>query len=139
MEPVEERSEDAAYKIRTDPRVSPEINAPRWSLATRMAFRLVFAYEIIYSFPFPLTMVPAIGEAWGRHDALLAKMTVWTGAHILHLSRPLVYSSLAGGDSLFGWVRNLTQILIAVAAAGLWTVPSAAIAFTWTRPIGVWL
>src|SRR5258708_26635749 len=130
MEPVEERSEDAAYKIRTDPRVSPEINAPRWSLATRMAFRLVFAYEIIYSFPFPLTMVPAIGEAWGRHDALLAKMTVWTGAHILHLSRPLVYSSLAGGASLFGWVRNLTQILIALSAAGLRTLPRPAIPLT---------
>ena len=27
MEPVEERLEDAAHKVRTDPRVSPEIDA----------------------------------------------------------------------------------------------------------------
>lgn len=120
MQPVEENSGAQTYEVRIDLGIPPR--APRWSLATRMAFRLVFVYEILYNFPFPLTMVAAIRGALGWYDALLAKMTVWTGAYILHLSKPLVHSPLAGGDSLFSWVRNLTLLLIAGVAAALWTV-----------------
>lgn len=120
MQPVEENSRNRSYEVRIDLGFTP--GAPHWSLATRMAFRLVFVYEILYNFPFPLSMVAAIRGVFGWYDALLARMTIWTGAHIVHLSKPLVHSPLAGGDSLFGWVRNLTLILITVASAALWTI-----------------
>jgi hypothetical protein len=121
MQPVEEKAQNDMYKNETGPQI-PAFGASRWSPATRMAFRLIFAYEIIYSFPFPLSMIPAISGMFGWYEALLGRITIWTGAHLLHLSRPLIDSPLAGGDSIFGWTRNLTQILIAVAAAALWTV-----------------
>ncbi|HSK43267.1 MAG TPA: hypothetical protein VLA83_05190 [Candidatus Binatia bacterium] len=96
--------------------------ATQWGLATRLAFRLVFAYEIIYSFPFPLDLLPWSDKIFAWHETLLSKMTVWTGAHILHLSKPLVYSFYDSGDSMFGWVRNLVQLMLAVAAAAIWTL-----------------
>jgi uncharacterized membrane protein YphA (DoxX/SURF4 family) len=96
--------------------------APRWGLATRMAFRLVFAYEIIYSFPFPLNLLPWSNRIFAWHEALFSKMTIWTGAHILHLSSPLAYSFYAGGDSMFGWVENLVKFILAVAAAVVWSL-----------------
>jgi len=111
-----------AHADATEPRVSASTDTVHWSLATRLAFRLVFAYEIIYSFPFPLNLVAGFDRAFGWHDMLFARITVFTGAHILHLSRPLAYSPYAGGDSLFGWVQNLAQLMIAVAVAIIWTL-----------------
>src|ERR1044071_4122380 len=51
-------------------------------------------------------------KIFGWHDALLGKMTVWTGARILHLNSPLAYSFCAG-DSLFGWVMLILAALLA--------------------------
>jgi uncharacterized membrane protein YphA (DoxX/SURF4 family) len=106
----------------TEPRVSASTDTVHWGLATRLAFRLVFAYEIIYSFPFPLNLVAGFDRAFGWHDMLFARITVFTGAHILHLSSPLAYSRYAGGDSLFGWVQTLAKLMIAVAVAIIWTL-----------------
>src|SRR4029077_11297045 len=108
--------------VATEPRIAPSTGMVQWSLATRLAFRLVFAYKIIYSFPFPLDLVHGFDKAFGWHQALFAKITVFTGAHILHLNQPLAYSPNAGGDSLFGCVQNLAQLMIAVAAAVIWTL-----------------
>jgi uncharacterized membrane protein YphA (DoxX/SURF4 family) len=106
----------------TEPRVSASTDTVHWNLATRLAFRLVFAYEIIYSFPFPLNLVAGFDRAFGWHEMLFARITVFTGAHILHLSRPLAYSPYAGGDSLFGWVQSLAQLMLAVAACVIWSL-----------------
>jgi uncharacterized membrane protein YphA (DoxX/SURF4 family) len=88
----------------------------------RLAFRLVFAYEVLYSFPFPLNLLPFSDKISGWYDALFGRMTVWTGAHILHLHTPLAYSFYAGGDSMFGWVENLVKLMFAVAAAIIWSL-----------------
>lgn len=87
-----------------------------------MAFRLVFAYELLYSFPFPLNLLPWSDTIFGWYETLFSKMTVWTGAHILHLSSPLAYSFYAGGDSMFGWVQNIVKLMLAVAAAIIWSL-----------------
>jgi hypothetical protein len=76
----------------------------RWSAAVRVAFRLIFAYEILYSFPFPFNLVPGLEKLFGWYSSLFAVLTTWTGAHILHLSQPVVWSPLLGSDSMFRWV-----------------------------------
>ena len=91
-------------------------------LATRLAFRLVFAYELLYNFPFPLNLLPWSDKILAWHEALFSKMTIWTGTHILHLSSPLACSFYAGGDSMFGWAENLVKIMLAVAAAVIWSL-----------------
>ena len=93
-----------------------------WGVPMRLAFRLVFAYEVLYSFPFPLNLLPWSDKISGWYDALFGKMTIWTGAHILHLHTPLAYSFYAGGDSMFGWVENLVKLMLAVAAAIPWSL-----------------
>jgi uncharacterized membrane protein YphA (DoxX/SURF4 family) len=114
--------QDQVREVRTEPLFSSAMAAPRWRLATRIAFRLMFAYEILYSFPFPLNLLPLSDKIFGWYDARFGKMTAWTGAHILHLHTPLAYSSYAGGDSMFGWVENLVKLMLAVAAAIIWSV-----------------
>lgn len=97
-------------------------SGPRWTLATRLAFRLVFAYQILYSFPFPLTLLPGSDKVFGWYEGMFAAITTWTAAHILHLGQPVVFSPFIGGDSLFGWVQNFVKLLIAVIAAIAWTL-----------------
>lgn len=94
----------------------------RWNAVTRMLFRLVFAYEILYSFPFPLNLLPLPDKIFGWYDALFGSITIWTGAHILHLHTPLEYSIYANGDSMFGWVQTLVKLTLAVAAAIVWSL-----------------
>jgi uncharacterized membrane protein YphA (DoxX/SURF4 family) len=81
--------EEAALRQATGPYPTPgTANDHSWNAGIRLAFRLVFAYEILYSFPFPLNLLPWSDKIFGWHEALFSKLTVWTGAHILHLSRP---------------------------------------------------
>ena len=117
---MQQADDGQAHEAPSEPQ-GPDTDTPRWSIATRVAFRLVFAYQILYSFPFPLNMIPGTDILFGWYETLFVKMTVWTGAHILHLSRPIVYSPNGSGDSLFAWVQNLVQLMIAIAAAAIWT------------------
>jgi hypothetical protein len=87
-----------------------------------VAFRLIFAYEILYSFPFPFNLVPGLEKLFGWYSSLFAVLTTWTGAHILHLSQPVVWSPLLGSDSLFRWVEDLVKLMLAMIAAGVWTL-----------------
>src|SRR6516164_3752600 len=121
QEPEEGQTQDQAREARTKPFFSGATAAPHWGLATLLAFRLVFAYEILYSFPFPLNLLPW-SDKIGWYSELFGKMTIWTGAHILHLHAPLAYSFYAGGDSMFGWVENLVKLMLAVGAATIWSL-----------------
>ena len=114
--------ERQVQEVRSTADALPATVAPRWGLATRLAFRLVFAYELLYSFPFPLKLLPWSEQIFGWYDALFNNITIWTGAHILHLSSPLAYSFYLGGDSMFGWVENLVKLTLAVAAAVIWSL-----------------
>jgi hypothetical protein len=117
--PLEEMQ---AQKALIAPRPSASATEPHWKFATRLAFRLVFVYQILYSFPFPLNLLPGSDKVLGWYDGLFAAMTTWTAAHILHLGQPVVLTPFIGGDSLFGWVQNLVKLLIAVIAAVLWSI-----------------
>jgi uncharacterized membrane protein YphA (DoxX/SURF4 family) len=112
----------ATEKIPADSYLLASVGNHDWNFITRVAFRLVFVYEVIYSFPFPLNLIPSIDQAFAWYSALFTKLTIWTGTYVLHLTQPLVYSPMAGGDALFGWVQNLVQLMIAVAAAVVWTI-----------------
>ena len=122
QEPEDGRIQDQLQEVRTAPLLSNATAAPRWGLATRLAFRLVFAYELLYSFPFPLNLLPWSDKIFAWYDALFNNMTAWAGAHILRLNSPLSYSFYSSGDSMFGWVENLVKLMLAVAAAAIWSL-----------------
>jgi uncharacterized membrane protein YphA (DoxX/SURF4 family) len=122
QEPEDGRIEDQAQEVRKEHLFSGATVAPRWGMPMRLAFRLIFAYEVLYSFPFPLNLLPLSDKISGWYDALFGKMTVFAGAHILHLHPALAYSFYSGGDSMFGWVENLVKLMLAVGATVIWSV-----------------
>ncbi|HEX3094407.1 MAG TPA: hypothetical protein VHW72_17355 [Candidatus Angelobacter sp.] len=117
------QAEETALRLPTKSHLAPfTANEHLWNAGTCFAFRLVFAYEILYSFPFPLNLLPWSEKIFGWYDALFNSITVWAGAHVLRLSSPLAYSFYSGGGSIFGWVQNLVKVTLAVAAAVIWTL-----------------
>ncbi len=90
---------------------------PRWSLATRIAFRFVFSYFVLY-FLLPLLV--------GRNEFLSEMYTdfwdavvVWANEAVVHLPYELFGER---GGSAYGWVRILCYLALAGAATVVWSV-----------------
>ena len=94
----------------------------QWSFAKRLGFRFVFAYFVLYFFPFPLDLIPWTGKLWGLIDMGFQRLTVWTGAHVLHLAQPITYQPTGSGDTMHDYVLVLISLILAVAATAVWTV-----------------
>jgi hypothetical protein len=98
-----------------------------WSPALRLAFRFCFAYFVLFSFTNPVISTLL---AWphGRAPSLatywpLAQLTTWTARHVFRIDHPVTYTALSGGgDRTFGWVQNFCILLIAIAAAAVWSL-----------------
>lgn len=93
----------------------------QWSFAKRLGFRFVFAYFVLYFFPFPLYAIPLMGKVVGLWEAGWNRLVVWTGAHVLRLAKPIVHQPMGSGDTTFDFVLLLTMFLIAVTATLIWS------------------
>jgi hypothetical protein len=92
-----------------------------WSLATRVAFRLCFAFLILYNLPFPLTFLPKIGDPI---TAAFNKPWEWLV--------PIVAQSLFGvkadvlpngsGDTTWNYVQLFLMAAISVGVALVWSL-----------------
>jgi len=84
--------------------------APRWRLATLIAFRFCFIYFGLYV---GLSYVPKV-------EPLIDRIVAWTGLRVFHLTVRSVVSG--SGDTLYDWVWTFCLLVIAVAGAAAWSV-----------------
>lgn len=101
---------------------NPETAPTQWSFAKRLGFRFLFSYFLLYYAPFPLDLLPYTGGVWSLWNKAWEQLVIWTGAHILHLATPVEYQPTGSGDTMHDWVLVFLSLLIAVFAAGLWSV-----------------
>lgn len=112
--------------------VTSEAGAPDWAPIPRLTFRFVCAYFLLYTFPFPLTVVPfnwktlspagiwPLIEPYGK---MWNAIVPWVGKHVLHLSYDItVLPPNGGGDSTFHYVQFLCFLVLAAAATVIWTL-----------------
>ncbi len=78
-----------------------------WSLATRIAFRFVFAYFVLYAFPY---------------QAPLERVVPWVGSHILHLSHAITVFPNGSGDTTYNYVEVLCFLAVATVATLTWSL-----------------
>jgi multidrug transporter EmrE-like cation transporter len=108
-------------------------NDEGWSYAKRIGFRFAFSYLALYLFlcrfiESDLNLETGFGFAPGgkfvaaAYAKTWAPVVVWTGKHILHLSRRLAYSPDGNADGIFGYVQLVCFALIAVIATIVWTL-----------------
>ena len=99
----------------------PEADAP-WSLPLRLLFRFIGSYFVIYSFPYPLSLIPGTGKAVAFYANHWNDGVAWVGAHVLHLAQPIAELSNGSGDRLFAWVEQGCFLAVALSATVLWSI-----------------
>lgn len=100
----------------------------RWRPATRLVFRFVFSYLILYSiytYDSLLTFLrfTITGKfPDGLLDPLLHRIVPWVARHLLHLPQDITVFSNGSGDTTYDWVLVLCELVLALAAAVVWSV-----------------
>ncbi len=106
--------------------VAPSASPSQWSLATRIGFRFVFSYFILYLGP---GAVGALGlreriittpyrELW---VAIWHRVVPWVGENILHLKGDFREIPNGSGDELYDYILVLCIIVLAAVATVVWS------------------
>ena len=104
-----------------------DAGAPRWSAASRVAFRFCFVYFGFFCLgtqilgillPIPSLDIPDPSVLFPP----LRKIVFWVAAHFFHARLPLVYTNSGSGDKTFDWVLAFCFLVVAAAAAAVWSV-----------------
>src|SRR5262245_47389732 len=96
-----------------------EKDARNWTLMERVAFRFLFAYLVLFFFPFPQGLV---NPYWlgGFFDPAWQRLVPWLAGHVLNIELP--DSSSGSGDSTYEYVRILLMAAISALATVIWSV-----------------
>jgi uncharacterized membrane protein YphA (DoxX/SURF4 family) len=98
----------------------------QWTLATRVTFRFLFSYLIMYClsnqifgglFIIPKVDIPDLGALWP-----MRQITFWTAAHVFRVAKPLVYTGSGSGDKTFDWVQAFCLLVFAAIITGAWSL-----------------
>jgi hypothetical protein len=96
----------------------------QWKLATRIAFRFVCAYWVLYSLP-ATGRVSFLGIVPGAqlYHAMWQAIATWVAIHAFHLSGPVtVYRQTGSGDTTLDYIHNLCLLVLAIGIAAVWSL-----------------
>ena len=92
-----------------------------WRLSTRIAFRFVFSYFLLYIFP---GSVGALGAGMPNNDAyrrMWHMILPWVGQNLLHLTGDMTEVANGSGDQLYDYVLLLCLVVVAAIATAIWS------------------
>ena len=93
-----------------------------WSLPRRIAFRFVFLYFGLFSFPFPIGVLPWTDRISGAYDSLWNRFVPWAGNHIFGIAREIHVNTTGSGDTTFNYVQLACLALLALLGTILWSL-----------------
>src|SRR5262245_47149121 len=94
----------------------PKTEAVRWSLARRVAFRLLFIYIILLGLSTFLGLVPFTEPLLKAYSRLQAVCLPWVGKRILRLHTDVPVQPTGSGDRLADYLE--LSCFLALAAVG---------------------
>ncbi len=100
-------------------------DAPRWSLAQRVAFRFVFSYAALYFVTAkPFNLIPGSHFLVEKYVACWYAAVVWVGKNVLRTSYDiyLLDSGSGIGNTAFGSILFLCYLVAAVVATVVWSM-----------------
>ena len=113
-------------QVATEPLV--EVTAPRWNLATRIAFRFCVVYFGLFCVSTQIIACLLVNPKWGLPDpgALppLRQIIAFAAAHVFHLksSDPGFFIETGSGDRPCDWVLLACLLVFAAAGTALWSL-----------------
>lgn len=105
--------------------VSPSNAVTQWSLATKISFRFVFSYFLLYIGPGAVgslssyqTTQQVETNIWSR---IWHPVVPWFASHVLHLQGDFREIPTGSGDELYDYVLILCMVLAAFLITGIWS------------------
>jgi hypothetical protein len=96
-------------------------NPPAWGPVKRLLFRFVFFYLVLYTFPFPLNVIPVYGQILEQpYTDLWDKAVPWVGERVFGVE--VKYRPLGSGDTTYNYVQLFCYLILTLAAVAVWTV-----------------
>lgn len=95
---------------------------PAWGRMRRVGFRFLFAYFVLYLFPFPLDGLPIPGNPlrwWTSAQNALAR---WTETTLFGLPEPVPIVPTGSGDTMAQWALQVDWLLLAAGIAIAWSL-----------------
>jgi uncharacterized membrane protein YphA (DoxX/SURF4 family) len=91
----------------------------KWTLAERIGFRFLFAYLLLFFFPFPSGLV---NPAWlgGLFDNFWERVVPWFSNTFLHIG--VAHVNNGSGDTTYDYLRILCMVLLAIMATVIWSI-----------------
>ena len=106
--------------IETAESVAPQ---PQWQPASRIAFRFVFAYFVLYMLIFPAgAMIPYTSYLVEKYYDLLHVIVPWVGKHILRLSKEITIFTNGSGDTTYDYALAAFFLMLAALAMVIWSL-----------------
>lgn len=98
----------------TEPQPAP------WRPVNRILFRFIFAYFVLYNFPFPLNVLPYVAAWTGPYYELWNRFVPWVGKHLFHLD--ITVFPNGSGDTTFNYVQIFAFAALSAMTALVWSV-----------------
>jgi uncharacterized membrane protein YphA (DoxX/SURF4 family) len=113
----------AAMKLQMQPQAGPRTTdeGKSWPPSTRVAFRFVFSYFLLYIFP---GAVGALGAGMPNNDAyrrMWHAIVPWVGENLLHLRGDMLETANGSGDQLYDYILLLCLFVVAIVATAIWS------------------
>jgi uncharacterized membrane protein YphA (DoxX/SURF4 family) len=99
----------------TDPAKDQAEVHPAWTPAQRVLFRFLFAYLVLYIFPFPVD-----GGPYGAYTKFWNDLVPRVGRQVFHVE--ITVHPTGSGDTAFDYVRIFCFAVLAAVAAAIWTL-----------------
>jgi hypothetical protein len=94
---------------------------PHWGPIKKILFRFVFAYLVLYTFPFPLDSIPNYGQILTQpYTDLWDKAVPWVGEKVFGVE--VKFRPLGSGDTTYNYVQIFCYLVLTLVAVALWTV-----------------
>jgi hypothetical protein len=107
--------------VGTLPVAPPE---PRWSLATKVAFRFFSIYFGLYVLTTQMLggFIPFLPVPPLSYQGPVRWMVEWTALHVFDITTPLVVTGSGSGDKTFDWLQAFCLLVIAAVLTIAWSL-----------------
>ena len=96
---------------------------PRWPRWQRVGFRALLIYLLLLLLPFPLSVVPKLGDALAEvWDMGHKSVVLWIYGLGLGLGQDLYLGPTGSGDTTYAYLLHALFLVLALAGAGIWSL-----------------
>jgi len=96
-------------------------NLTTWSPGTKIAFRFLFVYFILYIFPFPIDVIPQ-ASLWISGRDVWNGLVVFSGKHVLHLDSDITVLPNGSGDTTWNYVQLVVFASLSFGITLIWSL-----------------